>query len=90
MGYGPVKRCGADPPNGRNYKQYLDEKEKFNNLKFLSMITRNVPRTLNVTVQCEVSRRVVEVEVGCERLQGLSGYVLQPRRNTLDVQCNAE
>ncbi|KAL7480027.1 hypothetical protein ACHAW6_005738 [Cyclotella cf. meneghiniana] len=39
--------------------------------------------TLNVIVQCDVSRRVVEV--GCERFFGLSGYVSQPRCNTLGV-----
>ncbi|KAL7514081.1 hypothetical protein ACHAWX_000791 [Stephanocyclus meneghinianus] len=86
LGYGPVKQYVANLPNGRNYKQYLDVKGWFDNLKFFDDHQDMFP-TLNVIVQHDVSCRVVEV--GCERCFGLSGYVSQPQRNTLGV-CNYE
>lgn len=83
LGYGPVREFGANLPDGRNYKQYLDEKGRFNNLKFFIDHKDKFP-TLNLIVQREASRRVVEV--GCERFFGLSGYISNPRRNTLGVR----
>eukprot|EP00956_Cyclotella_meneghiniana_P041621 scaffold232674_cov36-Cyclotella_meneghiniana.AAC.1 len=63
LGYGPVREFGANLPEGRNYKEYLDEKGRFNNLKFFIDYKDKFP-TLNLIVQREASRRVVEV--GCE------------------------
>ncbi len=83
LGYGPVEKYGDDLPNGRNYKQYLDEKGRFDNIKFFLDHKSNFPN-LNLIVQREISRRVVEV--GCERFFGLSGYVSQLRRNKLGVR----
>ena len=40
--------------------------------------------TLWIVVQCECSRR--QVEVGCERFFSLSGYVSAPRRTRLGVR----
>ncbi|KAL7474700.1 hypothetical protein ACHAW6_003558 [Cyclotella cf. meneghiniana] len=59
LGYGPVKQYGADLPNGRSYRQYLDEKGWFDNLKFFDD-HQDMFLTLNVVVQHDVSRRVVE------------------------------
>ena len=78
-----MKQYGANLPNDRNYKQNLDEKGWLDNLKFFDDHQDMFP-TLNVVVRCNVSRRVVEV--GCERFFGLSGYVSQPRCNTLGVR----
>ena len=83
LGYGPVKSNGADLPEGKNYKQYLDKKGRFNNIKFFDDYREQFPN-LNTIVQREVSRRVVEV--GCERFFGVSGYVSQPRRAMLGVR----
>ena len=63
LGYGPVEKYGVNLPDGKNYKQYLDEKGHFNNLKFFDD-HREIFPNLNLTVQREASRRVVEV--GCE------------------------
>eukprot|EP00956_Cyclotella_meneghiniana_P010401 scaffold14401_cov58-Cyclotella_meneghiniana.AAC.24 len=36
LGYGSVEKYGDDLPNGRNYKEYLDEKGRFDNIKEIS------------------------------------------------------
>eukprot|EP00956_Cyclotella_meneghiniana_P013958 scaffold20551_cov60-Cyclotella_meneghiniana.AAC.3 len=66
LGYGPVKEFGGNlPEKGRNYKEYLDKKGRFNlsltTSSSLTITKRYVFPTLNSIVQREASRHVTEM-----------------------------
>jgi hypothetical protein len=82
----PVAKKGKDLFSKKNLADYIDERGRMQLLKFFGDHQKPFP-TINILVQKEASRRLVEV--GCERLFGLSGYVSSPRRTRLGV-CNYE
>jgi hypothetical protein len=80
---GKVEKAGKDLPSGRNLASYIDSRGRMKLLSFYSDHKKLFP-TLFCLLQKEASRRVVEV--GCERLFGLAGYVSSPRRTRLNVR----
>ena len=81
---GPPDECGKDLPSGKNLFDYLCKvRGRMNILRFFNDHQKIFP-ILWIVVQCNASRRVVEV--GCERFFGLSGYISSPRRTRLGVR----
>ena len=80
---GPVLSKGYDLPSGKNLGEYVDCRGRINLVSFFMDHNKHFP-TLWIVVQCECSRR--QVEVGCERFFSLSGYVSAPRRTRLGVR----
>jgi hypothetical protein len=81
---GPPNEAGKDLPSTKNLCNYIVKKTgRFDLLKFFFDHKHLFP-TLWIVVQCNASRRVVEV--GCERFFGLSGYISSPRRTRLGVR----
>ena len=80
---GPVLSRGKYLPSGKNLADYIDCRGRIYLVHFVGDHTRYFP-TMCIVVQCEASRRVVEV--GCERFFSLSGYVSAPRRTRLGVR----
>jgi hypothetical protein len=74
---------GEDMFSRKNLADYIDERGRMQLLKFFGNHQKPFP-TLWILVQKEASRRLVEV--GCEQLFGLSGYVSSPRRTRLGVR----
>ena len=79
----PVAKKGKDLFSGKNLADYIDERGRMQMLKLFGDHQKPFP-TLWILVQKEASRRLVEV--GCERLFGLSGYVSSPCRTRLGVR----
>lgn len=80
---GPVLSRGKDLPSGENLADYIDCRGRIHLVRFFLDHIKYFP-TLWIVVQCECSRR--QVEVGCERFFSLSGYVSAPRRTRLGVR----
>ena len=80
---GPVLSRGKDLPSGKNFGDYIDCRGRIDLVRFFGNHIRYF-MTMWIVVQCEATRRVVEV--GCERFFSLSGYVLAPRRTRLGVR----
>jgi hypothetical protein len=75
--------CARTIPFKFNLADHIDERGCMQLLKFFCDHQKPFP-TLWILVQKEASRRLVEV--GCERLFGLSGYVSSPQRSRLGVR----
>lgn len=82
---GPLSIDGGrkNLPSGKNFVDYVDQRGRFDVLKFFSEHLKRFP-TLWVIAQRDAAIRVVEV--GCERFFGLSGYISSPRRTRLKVR----
>ena len=80
---GKVAKEGKDLPSGKNLAPYLDLNGRMKLLSFHSDHKKMFPMVFSL-MQKEASRHVVEV--GCERLFGLAGYVSSPRRTRLNVR----
>ena len=80
---GPILSRGKDLPSGKNLVDYIDCRGRIELVRWFGDHIKHFP-TMWIVVQCEASRRVVEV--GCERFFSLSGYVSAPRRTKLGVR----
>ena len=80
---GPVLSGGKDLPSGKNLADYIDWCGRIDLVHFVGDHIRYFP-TMWIVVQCEASRRVVEV--GCEHFFSLSGYFLAPCRTRLGMR----
>jgi hypothetical protein len=78
----PVKENGKDLPSGNKMGNYENEKSRMDMLKLFEEHMKYFP-TLCIIVQHEVAWQVVEV--GCEQLFGLSGYISSLRCLRLGV-----
>ena len=83
IGCGPVVNRGVDLPSKKNMADYLNKKGRMDLLRFYGSHSDQFPNCFTI-IQCEASRRAVEVD--CERLFGLSGYISQPRCSGLNVR----
>jgi hypothetical protein len=80
----PVESMGRDLPSWKNLADYnINERGQMQLLKFFADHHKSFP-TLWILMQKEASHCVVEVR--CERIFGLSGYVSSPWRTRLGVQ----
>jgi hypothetical protein len=79
----PVASKGKDLPSGKNLADYINYRGQMQLLKFFADHHKSFP-TLWILMQKEASHCVVEVR--CERIFGLSGYVSSPWRTRLGVQ----
>ena len=74
IGEGTVKERGKDlpKPSGRNLADYMQSNGRFDLLPFFGDHKGIFPN-INILIQREVSRRVVEV--GCERIFSIADYM---------------
>ena len=80
----PVESMGRDLPSWKNLADYnINERGQMQLLKFFADHHKSF-LTLWILMQKEASHCVVEVR--CERIFGLSGYVSSPWRTRLGVQ----
>jgi hypothetical protein len=85
IGEGTVKKRGKDlpKPSGRNLADYMQSNGRFDLLPFFGDHKGIFPN-INILIQREASRRVVEV--GCERIFSIADYVSSPHRSNLNVR----
>ena len=83
MRVGKVAKRGKDLPSGNNIADYIDNLGGMDVAKYTGEHRKEFD-IVWLVVQCESSRRVVEV--GCERFFNLSGYVSSAKRTTLVVR----
>ncbi len=72
----PCRPKRKNLPSGHNLFDYMDVRGRIDFVQFFGDHSKLFP-TLWIIAQRESSRRVVEV--GCERIFGLSGYISLPR-----------
>ena len=70
-------------PSGRNLADYMQSNGRFDLLPFFGDHKGIFPN-INILIQREASRRVVEV--GCERIFSIADYVSSPHRSNLNVR----
>ena len=83
MRIGPVLKKGKNLPSSKNIASYIDKLGRMDAVSYASDHKAEFD-IIWIVVQCEASRRVVEV--GCERFFNLSGYVSSPKRTQLGVR----
>jgi hypothetical protein len=82
-GKDPVVSNGKDLPSNKNIADYIAKDGRMDLLQFFGDHKKEFP-TLWILAQRVASIRVVEV--GCERIFAISGYVSAPHRSRLGVR----